>query len=77
VQQEVLAVDAAVIRSRLCELLGPEPDCIIAMRERDGDFKFPTVPGDRAVSLVTAVDSGTKRSLALKLTCQSDNTSTK
>jgi hypothetical protein len=73
VQQEVLSVDSSFIRSQLCEWIGPVPDCIVGSHEGDGDFNLPTVLGDRAVSLVAAIDNGTKRSLVLKVPYQSDS----
>jgi hypothetical protein len=74
--QDVLAEVASVTRSCICEWLGSLQDCIVATREDDGDFNFPIVPGDHAVSLAGGIDSGTKSSQVLKVPCQSDNTST-
>jgi hypothetical protein len=76
VQQEVLSVDASFIRSQLYEWIGPVPDCIVGSRDGDGDFDLPTVLGDRAFSLVAAIDNGTKRSMVLKVPSQGDSAST-
>jgi hypothetical protein len=69
-------VDASFIRSQLCEWIGQVPVCIVGSREGDGDFNLPTVLGDRAFSLVAAIENGTKRSLVLKVPYQSDSAST-
>jgi hypothetical protein len=76
VQQEMLSVDASFTRSQLCEWIGPVPDFIVGSCEGDGDINLPTVLGDRAKSLVAAIDNGTNRSLVLKVPYQSDNAST-